>query len=120
MPTMSSALRLENSILSSVVSSPPKTRWRSCRVSAFVPCFAAMMYPVFLIDRRLLPKSASKVYAARTFDELGVQQWRGGDKAREAGIGQIEAEGVAVMVCHDPACLLDQQHAGREIPIAFG
>src|SRR5262249_56578064 len=70
-----------------------------------------------VLDR---PPSASQVYAASAFDELGVQQWRGGDKAREAGIGQIEAEGVAVMVCHDPACLLDQQHAGREIPIAFG
>src|SRR5512132_1618706 len=120
MPTISSAFRLENSILSSVVSSPPKTRWRSCRVSAFVPCFAAMMCPVFLIPRRLCRKSASQVYAARAFDELGVQQWRGGDEAREAGVGQIEAESMAVMIGNDPACLLDQQHARRQVPIAFG
>src|SRR5512146_2089263 len=120
MPTISSAFRSENSILSRLVSSPPKTRWRSCRVPALVPCFAAMMCPEVFDPAPTLPKSCSQVYAARAFDELGVEQWRGGDEAREAGIGQIEAEGVAVMIGHDPACLLDQQHAGSEIPIAFG
>ena len=78
------------------------------------------MFPKVLDPAPTLPKSASQIYAARALDELGMEQWRGGDEARETGVGQIEAESVAVMIGDDPACLLDQQYAGREIPIAFG
>src|SRR5262245_50399199 len=119
MPTISSAFRLENSILPRSVSSPPNTRWRSCRVPALVSCFAAMMCPEVVDAAPTLPKSASQVYAGRALDELGVELRRGGDEAREAGARQVEAEGVSVMIGHDPAGLLDQEHAGSEIPIAF-
>ena len=54
-----------------------------------------MMYPVFW-SSATLPKSASQIYAAAS-DEFGVEQGRGGDEAREAGVWQIETEGVAVM-----------------------
>src|SRR6185312_4726145 len=66
-----------------------------------------------------LAESASEVYAARALDELGVEAWRGRDEAREAGDGQIEAEGMAVMVGDHAACLLDDEHAGGKIPLRF-
>ena len=47
------------------------------------------MFPKVLDPAPTLPKSASQVYAARALDELGVEQWRGGDEAREALVRQV-------------------------------
>src|SRR6476660_4574651 len=119
MPTISSALRSENSIFSSVVSSPPNTRCKSCRALVFAPSCAAMI-PFPIVPSPRLAESASEVYAARALDELGGKLWRGRDQARKTGDRQIEAEGMAVMVGDHAASLLDQQHTGGQIPFAFG
>src|SRR5262245_38421414 len=112
MPTISSALRLLNSVLSSDLSSPPKTRCSNCR-PLFLASFAAMpLLPPCLLK-------ISEIDAACALDQERMQRLAARHQAREARRRTVVVVRAAAMIGDDAAGLFDQERRRGQVPLAF-